>query len=401
MDRKKDPADLLSTIFDKTYPLNNHTVSIILGGSGSGKSYFCYNVLTKIYLDNFNIFHLLICSKTAKCDKTLSKALKGLEKEYPYINIELININELTDKCQEIRANSLKSEYLNKLCKIKTHKDMMKYIDKEMEEKMKTMSQFPRIQGELYLMIDDLRLLLDPDSYKIDSINLPKGVIPLQRIDEPTEKEKKTIFSDPENFDINYVVNYQGLGINHKVFDQYDTKPTIIIDYHGRELTEKEWKNQLYKEMMQYIRKEILLQRRSQLVFGNSIQPILAIIDDNVGDAELIKPHSTLTQLIYLRRHLHTSLFILSQSATGINTNIRRNTNSFHLLPTISNADLKLINDRLPAQLGIKDIRDKYLENTENKDRNQRMTTLFCVAPYNCVVDGAPPVVEEYYNKIK
>lgn len=401
MDRKKDPADLLSNIFDKTYPLNNHTVSLILGGSGSGKSYFCYNVLTPIYLDNFNIFHLLICSKTAKCDKTLSKALKGLEKEYPYINISLININELTDKCQEIRANSLKSEYLNKLCKIKDHKEMIKYIDKEMEEKMKTMSQFPKIQGELYLMIDDLRLLLDPDSYRIETINLPKGMVPPHRLDEPDEEEKKTIFSDPENFDINYVVNYQGLGLNHKVFEKYDTKPTIIIDFHNKDLTSKEWESQLFKEIMNYVNKEILLQRRAELVFGNSIQPILAIIDDNVGDAELIKPHSDLTQLIYLRRHLHTSLFILSQSATGINTNIRRNTNSFHLLPTISNADLKLINDRLLAQLGIKDIRDKYLENTEKEDRNQRMTTLFCVAPYNCVIDGAPPKVEEYYNKIE
>lgn len=400
MSGKRDPADLLSKIFDRTYPLNNHTVSVILGGSGSGKSYFCYNILTKIYLDNFDVFHLLICSKTARCDKTLSDALQDLEREYPYLQIDLIGIGELAEKCQEIRANSLKSEYLNKLCQIRSHKEMVKYIDREIEEKMKTMSQFPRIQEELYLMIDDLRLLLDPESYRIEAINTPKGMVAPERLETLDKDERRTIFSDPEKFDINYVVNFQGLGINHQVFSTYETKPQIVIDYHNRELSEREYLDQVYRGIMRYLVRDILLQRRAQLVFGNSYQPILAIVDDNVGDAELIRPHSALTQLIYLRRHLHTSLFILSQSATGINTNIRRNTNSFHLLPSISNADLKLINDRLPAQLGIRDIKDRYLENTENEDRNQRMTSLFCVAPYNCVVDGAPPCVEEYYAKI-
>lgn len=398
---KRDPADLLSKVFNEAYPLNNHTVSIILGGSGSGKSYFCYNILTKIYLDNFDIFHLIICSKTAKCDKTLSDALDDLEREYPYLQIDLIGIGELAEKCQEIRANSLKSEYLNKLCRIKSHKEIHKFIDKEIEEKMKTMSQFPRIQEELYLLIDDLRTLLDPDNYRIESINTPPGMVAPRKLETLSKEEKMTIFSDPEKFDINYVVNYQGLGINHKVFETYETKPQIIVDYHGQELSEKKFLDQVYREITRYLINEILLQRRAQLVFGNSYQPILAIIDDNVGDAELIKPHSALTQLIYLRRHLHTSLFILSQSATGINTNIRRNTNSFHLLPSISNADLKLINDRLPAQLGIKDIKEKYLENTQKEDRNQRMTSLFCVAPFNCVVDGAPECVEEYYSKLK
>lgn len=398
---KKDPADLLSKIFDESYPLNNHTVSVILGGSGSGKSYFCYNILTKIYLDNFDVFHLLICSKTARCDKTLSDSLESFEREYPYLQINLINIGELAEKCQSIRADSLKAEYLNQLCKIKTYKEMLKFIDRDIEEKMKTMTQFPRIQEELYLLIDDLRTLMEPDSYRIETINTPKNMIAPERLETMDEDEKRDIFSDPEKFDINYVVNFQGLGINQKVFETYETKPLIIVDYHNRELSEREYLDQVYKGIMSYIHREILLQRRAQLVFGNSYQPILAIVDDNVGDAELVRPHSALTQLIYLRRHLHTSIFILSQSATGINTNIRRNTNSFHLLPSISNLDLKLINERLPAQLGIKDIREKYLQNNQNEDRNQRMTSLFCVAPYNCIVDGAPPCVEEYYHKLQ
>lgn len=399
MEKKKDPADLLSNIFNEEYPLNNHTVSIILGGAGSGKSYFCYNILTKIYLDNFDVYHLFICSRTAKCDHTLNEAFDNLEKEYPHLQIDLININELADKCQEIRAKALKSEYLNKLCNIKDHKTMLKYIDKDIEEKMKTMSQFPRIQEELYLMIDDLRTLLDPESYRIESINTPPGMIAPRKLETMDEEEKRTIFSDPEQFDINYVVNYQGLGINNNVFQNYETKPQIIIDYHNKELSEKEFNEQIYKAIMKFIH-TILTERRAEMVFGNSYQPILAIIDDNVGDRELMNPNSPLTHLIYLRRHLHTSLFILSQSATGINTNIRRNTNSFHLLPSISNADLKLINDRLPAQLGIKDIKDRYLENSQNKDRNQRMTSLFCVSPYNMMVDGAPSCVQEYYDKV-
>lgn len=403
MQRKKDPSDLLSKIFHEDYPLNNNTLSIIIGGSGSGKSYFCYNVLTPLYIENFDIFHLLICSKTAKCDKTLENSLKVLEKDYPYLQIDLISISEVVSKCEEIRSNSLKAEYCERLLEINDYIKFNKFIDKEIEEKMESMNQFKRIQDELYLFIDDLRELLEPNNYNIKEIN--KKVINGGELssssDDDLIPDKRALFTDENNYDINYVVYYHGLGINKKVFENKETQPIIEVDYKGREeIDNKEWENIVYSSILKYIKNEIIKPRVMQKVFGDNNQSILVIIDDNVGDSELSNMKSQLTQLVYLRRHLHTSLFILSQSATGINTNIRRNTNSFHLLPSISNMDLKLINDRLPAQLGLSDIRDNYLCNCENKDRNQRMTSLFCVFPYNKVVDGAPPCVYEYYNKI-
>lgn len=403
MQSKKDPSDLLAKIFDDSYPLNNHTLSIILGGSGSGKSYFCYNVLTPLYIDNFDIYHLLICSKTAKCDKTLDSSLKTLEKEYPYLNIKLVNLKNVVKRAEEIRAKALRAEYLEEIYKINDYEKTIKFIDKEIEGKMKSMKQFPNIQNELYLFIDDLRQLLDPTNYNIKEINrkeLQGGDISSSDSDE--YEMNKEIYKNPENYDIHYLTYYHGLGINKKVFENKVTQPTIEIDYKGKEFLENyEWENEVNNKILNFTRKEIIKPRLHEAVFGPPQQPILIIIDDNVGDNELSNPKSMLTQLIYLRRHLHCSLFILSQSATGINTNIRRNTNSFHLLPSISNADLKLINDRLPAQLGLSDIKDNYLCNCENKDRNQRMTSLFCVFPNNKIVDGAPPPVYEYYDKLK
>lgn len=404
MQPKKDPSDLLAKVFDDSYPLNNHTLSIILGGSGSGKSYFCYNVLTPLYIDNFDIYHLLICSKTAKCDKTLDTSLKKIEKEYPYLNVKLVGLNKVVKTAEEIRSKALRAEYLEELYKIKDYEKMTKFIDKEIEGKMKSMKQFKTIQNELYLFIDDLRQLLEPSNYNIKEVNraeLHGGELSSSSDDGEFEMNKE-LFKDPENYDIHYLTYYHGLGINKKVFENKITQPLIEIDYKGKEdLKEDEWENEVHSKVINYIRKDIIKPRIVEQVFGPSHQPILIIIDDNVGDSELANPKSMLTQLVYLRRHLHTSLFILSQSITGINSNIRRNTNSFHLLPSISNMDLKLINDRLPAQLGLSDIKDNYLCNCENKDRNQRMTSLFCVFPNNKIVDGAPPPVYEYYDKLK
>ena len=51
-------SDLLYKIFHKDFPLDANTCSTVLGGSG--KSYFPYNILTRIYLDVFEIRHPII-----------------------------------------------------------------------------------------------------------------------------------------------------------------------------------------------------------------------------------------------------------------------------------------------------------------------------------------------------
>ncbi|MGM9858775.1 MAG: hypothetical protein ACI311_05980, partial [Bacilli bacterium] len=86
-------------------------------------------------------------------------------------------------------------------------------------------------------------------------------------------------------------------------------------------------------------------------VFGPIHQPILIIVDDNAVNSELSNPRSNFTQLCITRRHLHCSILILVQSVTFINTNIRRNATSYHLLPTMSSEGLKLIEKRLPRSL--------------------------------------------------
>lgn len=400
MKSKRDPSDLLANVFHKEYPLNNHTLSLVIGGSGSGKSYFCYNILTPIYLDHFDIYHLLICSKTAKCDATLSEALDKLEKDYPHVHIDIINLEELAEKCEQIRASAIKMQHLEELLKIAEMKPFQRYIDSKIEKQMNSMKNFSIIQSELYLFIEDLRELLELSNYEIRDIN--KTDNPADNEDTNSESEdydEDKSEPDPAEYDINYTINFQGLGINKNVFTNDKYKPKIVIDWEQKDLNEEEYMKKAQDAVIKYIHKHILKPRYEEQAFGPKVQPILAIIDDNVGNAELSNPNSALTSLIYLRRHLHTSIFILSQSATGINTNIRRNANSFHLLPSLSEADLDLISFRLPAQVNKKDMKEQYIKNNKAEDRNQCMTNLFCVFPYNGIVSGCPDCVLNYYRK--
>lgn len=405
---KRNPADLLSRIFHKDYPLNANTLSIVVGGAGSGKSYFCYNILLPIYLDHFDIYNLIICSRTAKCDATLNDALGDLERKYPHISAEMLELRELTGRCEEIRARAIKAEQLMKISRMASYREIEKYANGDLESTMDSMTDFEGIQSELYLFLDDLRLLLDFDSYIIQDTNKPQkkdgeddGESSSSSSDDDGEvkldfEREKT--PDPEDFDINYVTHTQGLCINRKVFQDDKYKPRVEVDWEGRELTREEYEEKAERGIYEWLRKHIIKPRMKAEHYGPPAQPILAIVDDSVGDAELSNPKSKLTQMLFLRRHLHCAVFILSQSTIGINTNIRRNANSFHLLPSLSAADLDLINFRLPAHFDSRALREHYISNNQNGDRNQTMTSLFCVYPHDKLVDGAPPCVLKYYE---
>ena len=90
------------------------------------------------------------------------------------------------------------------------------------------------------------------------------------------------------------------------------------------------------------------------------------------------------------------ALNILAQSVTYINTSIRRNATSYHLLPTMSSEDLKLIEKRLPEGIMQGELRERYLHNIQNPDRTQKMTHVFNVNPYNKVIDGCPDCVSQF-----
>ena len=133
-------------------------------------------------------------------------------------------------------------------------------------------------------------------------------------------------------------------------------------------------------------------------VFGTEYQPILIVVDDNAVNNELSNPRSSFTQLCITRRHLHCSLVVLVQSVTFVNTNLRRNATSYHLLPTMSPEDLKLIRKRLPIKLrqNGETLEDRYIRNIENPDRTQKMTHVFTTNPYDILVDGCPDCVTQY-----
>ncbi|MGM9858777.1 MAG: hypothetical protein ACI311_05990 [Bacilli bacterium] len=116
---KEDFASLTYKIFDKKeFPLVNNGLSLIIGGAGSGKSYFMYNYLLKIYIHFFKAAHILICSKTAACDTTLQKSLS----QYKHNKNIIIDssMSRLFDVAQIIRAQAIKTQWCNELIHIKT-----------------------------------------------------------------------------------------------------------------------------------------------------------------------------------------------------------------------------------------------------------------------------------------
>ncbi len=399
-------SDLLYKVFNKNFPLNANTCSMVLGGSGSGKSFFSYNILMRIYLDNFDIQHLFVCSRSATCDETLRRSLDELEEEYPYLTIEFCSPSELYKNCQKYRLSAMKAEMLNKMVKLQNYAQLTKFVEKDIQKNLESVGQFVTIMEGMYLFSSDLITLLDPASYHIVRKNVGKK----HRDDSSEDSEEMYVSSDglesdelsPELIDINFCISDTGLAINNNVFSRESTKPIITVDYqHKDQLPKEEERRQIESGIFDFIKNTILIPRQEILKFGSAYQPILAIVDDYAGTEEFMNSHSTLTQMVLLRRHLHLSIFILTQTITGINTDIRRNTNTFHLLPSISRADIDLIALRLPSNMDKKDLREIYEEGCKNEDRNQNLVSLFTVFPNHKIITGAPKCILEYYERAK
>ena len=124
-----------------------------------------------------------------------------------------------------------------------------------------------------------------------------------------------------------------------------------------------------------------------------TFNPVLVILDDYAGDGELMKRNTSIYHLEILRRHLHTTLIINTQSLTSVSTDIRRFADTFVCFSTMSEADAKLLKFRLPIKYSMKQLMDTFYEIAEQEDRNKRVLVLFTSPGMARLVSGLPECV--------
>ena len=127
--------------------------------------------------------------------------------------------------------------------------------------------------------------------------------------------------------------------------------------------------------------------------------PTIIVFDDYASTSEFLKPTSNLHKLVYVRRHLHLSILVLTQSIVAVSASIRRNTSLFVLFSTLSEMDLKLIRDRLPIKWSFKELLQKFIEISEAEDRDQKVISIFAFYPFNCVIQGLPDCMKKLVKK--
>lgn len=127
--------------------------------------------------------------------------------------------------------------------------------------------------------------------------------------------------------------------------------------------------------------------------------PTIIVFDDYASTSEFLKPTSNLHKLVYVRRHLHLSILVLTQSIVAVSASIRRNTSLFVLFSTLSEMDLKLIRDRLPIKWSYKELLQKFIEISEAEDRDQKVISIFAFYPFNCVIQGLPDCMKKLVKK--
>lgn len=123
--------------------------------------------------------------------------------------------------------------------------------------------------------------------------------------------------------------------------------------------------------------------------------PTIIVFDDYASTSEFLKPTSNLHKLVYVRRHLHLSILVLTQSIVAVSASIRRNTSLFVLFSTLSEMDLKLIRDRLPIKWSFKELLQKFIEISEAEDRDQKVISIFSFYPHQDVIIGIPECLKK------
>lgn len=431
----EDPGSLSFKTLDTDFPLCSNCLALVIGGTGSGKSYFTYNYVLPTYIEHFDVKWIMICSKTAACDATLQAALAKCRANV----IIDSRIERLFDTAQLIRAQSMKVKFVERLIKAKNPKKELEVIKKEIV-KMKT---YPTMQNELRDLVSVLKTITDPENYFVtrkgeDAFGdiegeknarfehtyikktqeqrekeyrkrKPEDEAKRWPMNDDSDKEKEiddllSSSSDNEDACIQ-VVNLENpvltqIAVENK-YDDSESDPekaaielSFGIIVHSDHKINKE---ESYRLILKRIRENLTNYLIAGVaVFGEDYQPIFIIVDDNAVSHELSNPNSQFTQLCLTRRHLHCNIVILVQGVTYINTSIRRNATSMHLLPTMSNEDLKLIEKRLPKGLINTELADRYLQNTQHGIRDQQMTHIFMATNPSMIVDGLPDSITQY-----
>lgn len=411
---KEDKSSLSYKILGRDFPLGTNFLALVIGGAGSGKSYFTYNYLLPIMHEYFDHQYVIICSKTAGCDSTLNKVLSNIGMK-PIIDPSITNMFRVV---QLIRAQSLKTQILEDMIKHHTSLSAIK-------KRIVGFKMYPVIQEELNKLYDILEEICDKKNYDI-IIRNPRLSHFMKNSESGSMfyvRDKENDASDREYEEEEWDEDFATWPVELiNPLDKYIEDLESMPGDNGKkkkknkkndeessddESTTVELttgiiiKRQIALKLKDYlIRKQIRnnlmnLYIAAKEVYGPTYQPVTVIVDDNSVSSELSNPNSQFTQLCLTRRHLYCSIIVLVQGVTYINTSIRRNATSYHLLPTMSEEDLKLIDKRLPKGLLDKELFNKYLENIAKKDRDQQMTHIFTVNPPS-VIDGLPDIVKQY-----
>lgn len=330
-------------IFSESYPLCNNPLTIILGGTGSGKSYFAYKVLGPLYTKLFEIKHLLIANNTGSLDRTLSSSIKGIKKVNPKMRVKFLTIPDAFKEAQAIRGEVVIQDMLNDILRATSPDGVHKVVEK-WKEKAKRMDSYPFMASALSKYISDFDDMCNFDNYD------------LQRSESDSDMEDDR--SDDEVMDC--------------VIDK--------VHHHCRQLISKAGPYQ-------------------------GEQPILLIVDDQANSHQLSSKTSEFTKMMLVRRHLHLGCFVLTQTITGINTDLRRNATNYILLPGVSSTDLKLLQSRLPYTTSFEELQEMYRKISEmalsgEGERSDQIISIFNYNPYYKVVLGRPAVFRQFYKLI-
>lgn len=124
--------------------------------------------------------------------------------------------------------------------------------------------------------------------------------------------------------------------------------------------------------------------------------PTIIIFDDYASSSEFLNQKSNLHELVYIRRHLHLSILVLTQSIVAVSVSIRRNASLFVLFSTLSEMDLKLIKGRLPYGLiSYEELLQKFIEISESDKRDDKVISLFVFYPFNKLIKGLPDCLKK------
>ena len=127
--------------------------------------------------------------------------------------------------------------------------------------------------------------------------------------------------------------------------------------------------------------------------------PTIIVFDDYASTSEFLKPTSNLHKLVYVRRHLHLSILVLTQSIVAVSVSIRRNASLYVLFSTLSKRDLKAIEERLPIKWDFDVLLKKFIEIADAKERDQKVISIFNYFPHQKVIIGTPQKLKDLVKK--